>query len=186
MKFTPTTLADAFIVEPDIHGDARGYFSETFRRDLFDAYTGRHVEFIQDNESMSTQGVLRGLHFQAGEASQAKLVRVSLGEVLDVIVDLRQSSPTFRQWTGVTLSAANHRQLFVPRGFAHGFVVLSDVAVFQYKVDNIYCPEAEHTLRYDDPDIGVCWPSTDSVLLSPKDLQGSTLADLAAQGLLFD
>lgn len=185
MHFIPTTIHDAFIVEPKIWGDSRGYFTETFRQDLFDAYIGRHIEFVQDNESKSSRGVLRGLHFQAGEAAQAKLVRVSLGRVIDVIVDLRQSSPTFKQWTAIELSEANHRQLFVPRGMAHGFVVLSDDAVFQYKVDNTYQPRAEHTLRYDDPDIAVAWPTHDALLLSPKDLQGLSLTDLAANGLLF-
>lgn len=185
MQFHPIAIKDAFTIEPRVWSDDRGYFTETFRQDLFDAFAGRHVEFVQDNESMSTRGVLRGLHFQSGDTSQAKLVRVSRGKVLDVIVDLRRDSPTFRQHAVIELSEDNHRQLFVPRGMAHGFFVLSDVAVFQYKVDNTYSPSTEHTLRFDDPALGLPPHISDPTLLSPKDLNGLTLAELEDRGLLF-
>ena len=145
---------------------------ETFRQDVFDRMVAP-VTFVQDNESKSTRGVLRGLHYQKGEFSQAKLVRVIQGRVLDVAVDLRKSSPTFLKYVAVELSGENKRQLFVPRGFAHGFVVLSDEAVFCYKVDNVYAPQAECCIRYDDPAIGVEWPlPAEELLLSAKDAQG--------------
>ena len=159
-------------MEPKVFGDARGYFMETFRQDEFDRMVSP-VTFVQDNESKSTRGVLRGLHYQKGEFSQAKLVRVIQGRVLDVAVDLRKSSPTFLKYVAVELSGENKRQLFVPRGFAHGFVVLSDEAVFCYKVDNVYAPQAECCIRYDDPAIGVEWPlPAEELLLSAKDAQG--------------
>lgn len=186
MQFIDTEIKDVFIVEPRLFGDSRGYFTETYRAVEFDAHVGRHIEFVQDNESRSHRGVLRGLHYQKGNASQAKLVRVTTGEIVDVAVDLRRSSPTFRQYVAVKLSEDNHRQLFIPRGFAHGFIVLSDVAVFQYKVDNVYCPEAEVSLRYNDPTIGVRWPAEGLELnLSPKDLAGQSFAELEAGELLF-
>ena len=187
MKFIPTDIPEVLIIEPEIHGDSRGYFAETYRAELLDSHVGHHVEFVQDNESCSSAGVLRGLHYQRGEASQAKLVRVTTGEIVDVAVDLRQSSPTFLHHVAVRLSAANHRQLFVPRGFAHGFIVLSPTAVFQYKVDNRYCPESEVSLRYDDPALGIAWPTEGLTLnLSPKDLAARTLDRLRADGLLFN
>ena len=160
------------MLEPKVFGDARGYFMETFRQDEFDRMVSP-VTFVQDNESKSTRGVLRGLHYQKGDYSQAKLVRVIQGRVLDVAVDLRKGSPTFLKHVAVELSGENKRQLFVPRGFAHGFVVLSDEAVFCYKVDNIYAPQAECCIRYDDPAIGIEWPlPTEELLLSAKDAQG--------------
>ena len=160
------------MLEPKVFGDARGYFMETFRQDEFDRMVSP-VTFVQDNESKSTRGVLRGLHYQKGDYSQAKLVRVIQGRVLDVAVDLRKSSPTFLKYVAVELSGENKRQLFVPRGFAHGFVVLSDEAVFCYKVDNVYAPQAECCIRYDDPAIGVEWPlPAEELLLSAKDAQG--------------
>lgn len=159
-------------MQPKVFGDARGYFMETFRQEEFDSMVAP-VRFVQDNESKSTRGVLRGLHYQKGAYSQAKLVRVIQGRVLDVAVDLRKSSPTFLQHVAVELSGENKRQLFVPRGFAHGFVVLSDEAVFCYKVDNVYAPQAECCIRYDDPAIGVEWPlPAEELLLSAKDAQG--------------
>jgi dTDP-4-dehydrorhamnose 3,5-epimerase len=177
MKFTAQSLRDVWVIEPVVHGDSRGYFCETYRQDLFDEHVGP-VRFIQDNESKSSYGVFRGLHYQAGEASQAKLVRVIEGSVLDIIVDLRTASPTFGQWLAVELSADNHRQLFVPRGFAHGFVVLSETAVFSYKVDNAYCPAAEQCIRYDDPTLGLTLPiPADRLCLSAKDLAGKSFAD---------
>lgn len=172
MEYIKTQIEGVFVLEPKVFGDARGYFMETFRQDEFDRMVAP-VAFVQDNESKSTRGVLRGLHYQKGEFSQAKLVRVIQGRVLDVAVDLRKSSPTFLKYVAVELSGENKRQLFVPRGFAHGFVVLSDEAVFCYKVDNVYAPQAECCIRYDDPAIGVEWPlPAEELLLSAKDAQG--------------
>lgn len=173
MKFIPTDIEGVVIIEPIRHHDARGYFSETFRADEFDAAMGRHVDFVQENESLSTRGVVRGLHFQKGAASQAKLVRVSEGRIIDVAVDLRRSSPTYGRHICVELSDENGRQLFIPRGFAHGFAVLSEQARFQYKVDNYYCPQSERTLRLDDATVAVEWPfEASEMILSPKDAAG--------------
>lgn len=179
MKFTQLSIPGVWLIEPVIHGDHRGYFAETFRNDLFEENVGK-VNFVQDNESLSAAaGVLRGLHFQRGRASQAKLVRVSRGRVVDVVVDLRGGSPTYGKHLMVELSADNHRQLFVPRGMAHGFIVLDAPAQFQYKVDNYYAPGAEATLRYDDPALGIRWPlPADRLVLSDKDLQGLPLSEI--------
>ena len=178
MNFIPTEIEGVWIVEPKRFGDARGYFSETFKKNEFESAVGV-VDFVQDNESFSSRGVLRGLHFQKGEFSQAKLVRVSRGTVLDVAVDLRGGSPTYGRHVAVELSHDNGRQLFIPRGFAHGFVVLSEEAQFQYKVDNMYAPQSEATLRFDDPALGIDWRiSPDEMLLSDKDLRGVSLADI--------
>lgn len=178
MKFTPTHIQGVCIIEPKRFGDARGYFMESFKLEEFQSHVG-DVKFIQDNESFSSRGVLRGLHFQKGEYSQAKLVRVSQGSVVDVAVDLRGDSPTFGQYVAVELSAENALQLFIPRGFAHGFVVTSDVAQFQYKVDNIYAPAHEATLRFDDPTVAVQWPVDRSqMLLSDKDMKGMLLEEI--------
>ena len=177
MEYIKTHIEGVFILEPKVFGDARGYFMETFRQEEF-AREVCPTHFVQDNESKSTRGVLRGLHYQKGEFSQAKLVRVIQGRVLDVAVDLRQSSPTFLSHVAVELSAENKRQLFVPRGFAHGFLVLSDEAVFAYKVDNVYAPQAECCIRFDDPQIAVQWPlPVHELLLSPKDTQGLWVKD---------
>ena len=179
MNYIPTQIDGVYIVEPKRFGDARGYFMETFRLEEFRRNVAPGIEFVQTNESVSTRGVLRGLHFQKGEFSQAKLVRVSQGTVIDVIVDLRPESPTFGKHVAVELSAENARQLFVPRRFAHGFIVLSDVAQFQYIVDNVYAPQAEATLRFDDPVLGIDWPLPASELnLSEKDLRGYSLAQI--------
>ena len=178
MNFIATDIAGVWIIEPRRFGDARGYFMESFKKSEFEANVG-HVDFVQDNESFSSRGVLRGLHFQKGEFSQAKLVRVSRGTVLDVAVDLRGGSPTFGKHVAVELSQENARQLFIPRGFAHGFVVLSDEAQFQYKVDNVYAPQSEATLRFDDPALGIDWRVAPSeMLLSPKDLTGISLSEI--------
>ena len=185
MNFIEQNIKGVWVVEPKRFGDSRGYFSEVFKQADFDAHIG-HVDFVQDNESFSTQGVLRGLHFQRGEWSQAKLVRVSRGTVLDVVVDLRNGSPTWGQHVAVELSAETGRQLFIPRGFAHGFVVLSDVAQFQYKVDNLYAPQSEATLRFDDPALGIDWRiSPANMLLSEKDLKGLTLDQMTPDFLGF-
>lgn len=174
MKFTATEIPDVWLIEPVRHYDKRGYFCETFRRDEFERAIGHTVDFVQENESLSHHGVVRGLHYQAGGASQAKLVRVSEGRIIDVAVDLRQSSPTFGRHVSVELSSDNGRMLFIPRGFAHGFAVLSDTARFSYKVDNYYCPQAERTLRLDDPAVGVEWPfGRTGMLLSDKDAAGA-------------
>lgn len=171
MNYIATSIPNVWILEPRVFEDARGYFMETWREEDFNRAMGHEVHFVQDNQSMSSRGVLRGLHYQKGDASQAKLVRVLQGAVVDVAVDLRQDSPTFGQHVLVELSAENKRQLFIPRGFAHGFQVLSETAVFTYKVDNRYAPETECSIRYDDPTIGIQWPILgDEVLLSEKDL----------------
>lgn len=179
MNFIKEKIEGVWIIEPKRFGDARGYFSETFKLEEFARVVG-DVKFIQDNESFSSRGVLRGLHFQKGDYSQAKLVRVSQGTVLDVAVDLRKNSPTFGQHVAVELSHENGRQLFIPRGFAHGFVVLSEVAQFQYKVDNVYAPQSEATLRFNDPALGIDWRiPAEEMLLSEKDLRGYTFAEVS-------
>ena len=185
MKFTEQSIKGVWVIEPQRFGDKRGYFSEVFKQADFDAHVG-HVDFVQDNESFSSRGVLRGLHFQRGEWSQAKLVRVSRGTVLDVAVDLRHGSPTWGRHVAVELSADTGCQLFIPRGFAHGFVVLSDVAQFQYKVDNIYAPHSEATLRFDEPRLGIDWRiAQDEMMLSDKDLKGFSLDDMTPDFLGF-
>ncbi len=181
MNYIKTEIPDVWVCEPKVFADARGYFMETWRASDFNEHIGHEVNFVQDNQSMSSRGVLRGLHFQKGEFSQAKLVRVLQGTVVDVAVDLRKASPTFGKYVMVELSAENKRQLFIPRGFAHGFQVLSDTAVFTYKVDNIYAPQAECSIRYDDLKIGIAWPITNpqELLLSEKDLQHAVSFDEA-------
>lgn len=172
MNYIQTEIDGVWLLEPKVLADARGYFMETFKDEEFRRHVG-NVRFVQDNESRSTFGVLRGLHYQRGEFSQAKLVRVLWGRVLDVAVDLRRESPTFGRHVSVELSGDNKRQLFIPRGFAHGFLVLSDEAVFMYKVDNAYAPQAEAAIRYDDPELGIDWPVAESqLLLSDKDRRG--------------
>lgn len=175
MEYLKTEIEGVYVLEPRVFRDARGYFFESWRQADFDQHIGRHVEFIQDNESKSSYGVLRGLHYQKGEYSQAKLVRVIRGRVLDVAVDIRKSSPTFGKYVAVELSEVNKRQLFIPRGFAHGFLVLSDEAVFTYKVDNVYAPQHEASIRWNDKDIHIEWPiSADDVFTSEKDLLKAT------------
>ena len=177
MEYIETKIKGVFIIEPKVFNDARGYFMEAWKQAEFDEHVGRTV-FIQDNESKSSYGVLRGLHFQKGDASQAKLVRVIKGKVLDVAVDLRKSSPTFGQHVMVELSEENKRQFFIPRGFAHGFLVLSDEAIFTYKVDNPYAPQADGGIRWNDPALGIEWPiDPTKVLTSEKDLKLPLLKD---------
>lgn len=183
MNYIETRIPGVFIVEPRVFNDARGYFMETYRKADFDKFIGHPVAFVQDNESCSSYGVLRGLHYQRGEWSQAKLVRVLSGRVLDVAVDIRKSSPTFGQHVAVELSDENKRQFYIPRGFAHGFLVLSDKAVFTYKVDNQYMPSAEASIRFDDPEIGIEWPiASENMLLSEKDRRALAFKD----AILFD
>lgn len=172
MKYIDTAIKGVWILEPRVFKDARGYFMESYNEADFEQHIGA-VHFIQDNESQSSYGVLRGLHYQQGEYSQAKLVRVIKGRVLDVAVDLRRTSSTLGRYVAVELSEENKRQLFIPRGFAHGFLVLSDEATFTYKVDNVYAPQAECSIRFDDEDIAVRWPikATD-MILSEKDING--------------
>ena len=178
MEFIEQEIKGVYVIVPKRYGDARGYFSEVWKQSEFENHIPG-VTFVQDNESVSVRGVLRGLHFQEGEYSQAKLVRVSQGRVLDVIVDLRGDSPSFGKHIAVELSAENGKQLFVPRGFAHGFVVLSEMAQFQYKVDNVYVPQAERTLRYDDETLAIDWRlCAQDLLLSEKDLKGIYLKDV--------
>ncbi|MTB51277.1 dTDP-4-dehydrorhamnose 3,5-epimerase [Lewinella sp. W8] len=175
MPFLPTPLADALIFEPVVHGDDRGYFFESYNERTF-REAGIPNVFVQDNQARSARGVLRGLHFQYGEAAQAKLVRVLEGEVYDVIVDLRPDSPTLNQSFGLVLSAENRRQLFVPRGFAHGYLVTSPHATFAYKCDNFYAPEAEGGLRYDDPRLAINWPDLGTAFqLAERDLRWELL-----------
>lgn len=170
MNYIKTAIEEVVIIEPRIHGDARGYFVETFRQDLFEAAIGYQVNFLQDNESKSSYGVLRGLHYQLPPFAQSKLVRVISGKVIDVAVDIRSGSPTFGQHVAVELSGENKRQLFVPRGFAHGFAVLSEEAVFAYKVDNYYSPECDRGIAFDDSQIGVEWGIVrEKMQLSKKD-----------------
>lgn len=177
MKFTELGIKGVWLIEPKVFEDQRGYFMEVFRQDLFEQNIGK-VNFIQDNESKSTKGVLRGLHFQKGEYSQAKLVRVLKGRVLDVVVDLRKSSPTFGKYVAIELTEDNKQQLFMPRGMAHGFLVLSDEAIFTYKVDNIYSPQNEVTLLWNDPGVNVEWSIKNSgLILSEKDKNGLGLSD---------
>ncbi|MBQ7856624.1 MAG: dTDP-4-dehydrorhamnose 3,5-epimerase [Alistipes sp.] len=178
MEIIRTEIPEVFIVEPRVFGDARGYFFESFNAAEFEAKSGVQTTFVQDNESKSKYGVLRGLHFQKGEHAQSKLVRVVRGRVLDVAVDIRKGSPTFGKYVAVELSEENHRQLFVPRGFAHGFAVLSEEAVFQYKCDNLYAPQAEGAIAWNDPQIGIDWKIDEAdVLLSDKDKCHPMLCD---------
>lgn len=178
MEYKKTAIDGVYIIQPKVFQDQRGYFFESFRQSDFDANIGGHTTFIQDNESKSSYGVLRGLHYQKGEFSQAKLVRVIKGKVLDVAVDIRKSSPTFGQYVMVELSEENKTQFFIPRGFAHGFLVMSDEAIFTYKVDNQYAPQSEASIRFDDPDINIEWPiKAEEMLLSAKDLKAVCLKD---------
>ena len=182
MEYRETEIKGVYVIEPRVFTDDRGYFMEAFKQVDFDAHIG-HVDFIQDNESMSSRGVIRGLHYQKGDFAQAKLVRVIKGRVLDVAVDIRKSSPTFGRHVAVELSDANKLQFFIPRGFAHGFLVLSDVAIFTYKVDNVYAPQAEAGIRWDDPALGIDWPVEGmDILTSAKDLKAPLLRD----AVLFD
>ena len=177
MKIIPTALDGVVIIEPRIFKDARGYFFESFSQREFDAKV-RPIQFVQDNESMSTYGVIRGLHFQRPPFTQSKLVRCVQGKVLDVAVDIRQGSPTFGQHVAVELSGDNHRHVFIPRGFAHGFAVLSDVAIFQYKCDNYYAPEADAGILLMDEDLGIDWRiPMEQAILSEKDLRHARLRD---------
>lgn len=170
MKIRPTNLKECLLIEPTVINDERGYFMESFNESRFGALTGQRIHFVQDNQSYSSKGVLRGLHYQAGEHAQAKLVRVLQGEVLDVAVDIRPGSETYGQYEAVVLSAENQLQFFIPRGFAHGFVVLSDTATFFYKCDNFYNKEAEGGIIYNDRSIGIDWKmAAENLIISDRD-----------------
>ena len=175
MKAIPTAIADVLVIEPAVFGDARGAFFESWNQRAFDALVGREVRFVQDNHSSSVKNVLRGLHYQV-QSVQGKLVRVTEGEVFDVAVDLRRSSPTFGRWVGETLSAQNRRMLWIPEGFAHGFVVTSERAQFLYKATDYYAPAHERTLLWNDTEVGVAWPLDGEPMLKPKDAAGTPLA----------
>ena len=177
--FTQTEIPGVVVIEPQVFGDDRGYFMETYQKDQF-AEAGIDKEFVQDNQSRSTRGVLRGLHFQKRH-QQAKLVRAISGQIFDVAVDLRRGSATYGRWTGVLLSADNRRQLYIPRGFAHGFQVLSEQAVFAYKCDDVYHPEDEGGIRWDDTDIGIVWPGQGMPILSEKDQNWPALRALGIE-----
>jgi dTDP-4-dehydrorhamnose 3,5-epimerase len=181
MRIEQTPLKDCFIIHEKVHGDARGYFIETFNQRDFKASTGLDIEFVQDNQSKSSKGVLRGLHMQRGSSAQAKLVRVLAGSVLDVAVDLRKGSPSFGQHFTIELTAENHKQFFVPAGFAHGFVVLSESATFFYKVDKFYEPGNEVGIMYNDSDLNIDWKLADNeLILSDKDKVLGSFAEYAA------
>lgn len=174
MKIQPGELAGVLVLEPQVFPDARGYFLESYNCRRFDEAAGREVRFVQDNQSLSVRKVLRGLHYQIRQP-QGKLVQALVGEIYDVVVDLRRSSPTFGRWMGVTLSAASHRMLWVPEGFAHGFVVLSDEALVHYKVTDFYAPEHERTLVWNDPELGIPWPLEGEPIVNAKDARGAAL-----------
>lgn len=174
MKVTPTAIPDVLIIEPKVFGDARGFFYESFNQKAFNEATNTYHQFVQDNHSRSAKGVLRGLHYQI-QQPQGKLVRVVCGAVFDVAVDIRKGSPTFGMWVGVDLSEANHRQLWVPPGFAHGFLVTSESAEFLYKTTDYYAPEYERCIAWNDPAIGIQWPADAVPQLSAKDMLGHLL-----------
>ncbi|MGZ8199245.1 MAG: dTDP-4-dehydrorhamnose 3,5-epimerase [Methylosarcina sp.] len=174
MKVTTLAIPDVILIEPAVFGDERGFFFESFNQRQFDEIIGRKVNFVQDNHSRSAKHVLRGLHYQIRQP-QGKLVRVVQGEVFDVAVDLRRSSPTFGMWAGAILSEENKHQLWIPEGFAHGFVVLSNQAEFLYKTTDYYAPDAERCIRWNDPDIAIDWPFSGEPSLSAKDAQGTSL-----------
>lgn len=178
MGVIKTDLEGVLILEPRVFGDERGYFFESYNKERFRQETGLDIDFVQDNESKSSYGVLRGMHFQKGKDAQSKLVRVVKGRVLDVAVDIRKGAPTFGRYVAVELSEDNHRQLFIPRGFAHGFVVLSQEAIFQYKCDNLYAPASEGAIAWNDPQLGIEWGiPVEDIILSEKDKCHPLLAD---------
>ncbi|UCV06691.1 dTDP-4-dehydrorhamnose 3,5-epimerase [Dechloromonas denitrificans] len=175
MKVTPTKLAGVLVIEPRVFGDERGFFFESFNQRAFDEALGAHVDFVQDNHSKSSRNVLRGLHYQVPPKAQGKLVRVVQGEVFDVAVDLRKDSKTFGQWVGEILSAENKKQMWVPVGFAHGFLTLSDTAEFLYKTTDYYAPELERCICWNDPMLNIFWPEAGGVIVSEKDRLGTSL-----------
>lgn len=184
MKVRATDIEGVLVIEPDVHGDSRGWFVEQYNAERYKA-VGITANFVQDNESFSSKGVVRGLHWQAGEHCQAKLVRVIRGAVWDVAVDIRKGSPTFGKYVSVILTGDNKKQFFIPRGFAHGFVVLEDETLFSYKCDNLYCKESERGLMFNDPALGIRWPEVDvEIKLSDKDQKHPPLAAIEPWGVL--
>ncbi|KAF0281063.1 dTDP-4-dehydrorhamnose 3,5-epimerase [Spiribacter aquaticus] len=177
MTATPLSIPDVMLIKPEVFGDTRGFFFESFNRRMFEEAIGRDLDFVQDNHSRSARNVLRGLHFQV-QQPQGKLVRVAIGSIFDVAVDIRRDSPTFRRWVGVELSAENQRQLWVPEGFAHGFLVTSDSADVLYKATDYYAPEQERSIRWDDPTLGIEWPLDGTPRLSGKDRDARSLIAL--------
>ncbi|QRG80661.1 dTDP-4-dehydrorhamnose 3,5-epimerase [Citrobacter sp. R56] len=183
MNVIKTDIPDVLIFEPKVFGDDRGFFFESFSQKVFEEAVGRKVEFVQDNHSKSSKGVLRGLHYQLEPHAQGKLVRCVVGEVFDVAVDIRKSSPTFGKWVGVNLSAENKRQLWIPEGFAHGFLVLSEIAEFVYKTTNYYHPQSDRGLMWNDPDIGIEWGNIAGVQLSDKDAKQVAFREYVSQDI---
>ena len=183
MKLIHTDIEGVFIIEPKLFSDERGYFFEAFNSKRFEELTGIHTAFVQDNESRSARGVVRGLHFQLPPHAQSKLVRVVRGRIIDVAVDIRRGSPTFGRYVAVELSDENHRQLFIPRGFAHGFSVVEGDAIVEYKCDNYYAPEAEGAIRWDDPELAIDWRIDGEVIVSAKDQKNKPLRECST---LFD
>lgn len=177
MKATQLAIPGVYLIEPQVFGDDRGFFFESFNQKLFDEVVGRHVQFVQDNHSKSSKGVLRGLHFQ-NPKPQGKLVRVTQGEVFDVAVDIRKNSPTFGKWVAEVLTGENKKQLWIPEGLAHGFLVLSEAAEFLYKTTDFYAPEYEQTIAWNDPDLGIDWPLDDAPKLSLKDQNARLFSEL--------
>ena len=180
MKATSLAIPDVYLIEPQVFGDDRGFFFESFNHAKFESVIGRQVTFVQDNHSKSMKGVLRGLHLQSPQP-QGKLVRVLQGEVFDVAVDIRHGSPTYGQWVGERLSAGNKRQMWVPEGLAHGFLVLSEAAEFLYKTTDYYAPQYDHCIAWDDPTLAIDWPLEGAPILSAKDAKGNLLADVASE-----
>jgi dTDP-4-dehydrorhamnose 3,5-epimerase len=178
MKATPTAIPDVLIIEPKVFGDERGFFFESFNQAAFNEAIGQEITFVQDNHSTSAQNVLRGLHYQQPPKAQGKLVRVVQGEVFDAAVDIRKGSKTYGQWVGVVLSAENKKQLWVPPGFAHGFLAMSYNAEFLYKTTDYYSPEHERVLRWNDPEIGIAWPLSGAPILAAKDITGFLLKNI--------
>ena len=178
MNVKPLAIRDVLLIEPKVFGDERGFFFESFNQKAFNELTGLDVQFVQDNHSRSAKNVLRGLHYQLPPKAQGKLVRAVVGEVFDVAVDIRKDSPTFGKWVGEVLSADNKRQLWIPPGFAHGFLVLSEAAEFLYKTTDYYAPEFECCIRWDDPDLAIKWPIGERPQLSPKDLLGASFSSI--------
>jgi len=180
MKFTPLAIPDVLVFEPDVFEDPRGFFFESFNQSKFENVIGRKITFVQDNHSKSIEGVVRGLHFQLPPKEQGKLIRVIHGQIYDVAVDLRKKSPTFGQWVGEVLSAANKKQIWIPEGFAHGFITLSDDSEILYKATDFYSPNHEQCLIWNDPEINVIWPHTkDNYIFSDKDKKGKALSELS-------
>jgi dTDP-4-dehydrorhamnose 3,5-epimerase len=179
MRVTPTHLKEVLLIEPPVFGDERGFFLESYNERRFEEAIGRTVRFVQDNHSRSARGVLRGLHFQREPSAQAKLIRVVSGEIFDVAVDIRRSSSTFGQWVGIRLAAESHRQLWIPEGFGHGFLTLSDSAEVLYKASSYYAPADEGAIAWNDPDIGIVWPLEEKPLLSAKDAAAPSLRETA-------